>query len=832
VGDVLRGASGQLLAQMFSIFNSALLILAGTFTTYAVFNSVVKTAYDGTALGKRMQVGVIFRVLGGTIALAPKFSGGYSLIQVFVMWIVLQGVGFADTAWTAAVTYLQRPDTSPLGIASLPGKTVKGRKVVDSADKAVFMQEVGQAKNILQSAVCMYQLQKEVEQDKANAISQLIKNPQLEKRNKIQYAALKKLSLTLPYYIPVYQGNKVCFGKKESHKLVASCSTAVETQCGAYSWLSGDASDVVYADYKYAGVRKMVNTLLPVAKAIVFPSSITQDNVTQQKQQYIDEILDAVTGYLKIVQPARMRSGENNVVNTDEGWVMAGRYYDLLLTKKMVKADDKFVNFKVVKAPPATAMKAINALDFNLYGALQLTINDLLKVVNPGPSSSRDRDPEVAGVNATITAALKKFDEIRSRTDDDSATVKGHLFTMVGRILDKWKEVVTPNNKIENPIQRLSSLGMTMMTAPVNFWQSASRAVWDKLMEVYAVFTVLLILLGLASGIPGGPSAAANAGGSALLMIQKVIQIKAVWYLPLGMAISVPIFWMGMLMGAYLPFIPLMLFGFAVIGWLISVLEAMVAAPLIALGMTYPEGHDLLGRSEQSIMLLLSVFLRPAAIIIGLLSGVILSFIALYLLDLGFFALFPALLDGMKLSGDLQLVAMVGLLIVYINAVLVIVTQCFSLIHVIPDKIVRWIGGHPDHSSDMSMLDEIQGAVRTMSDAAAGGASKMSGGMKERGVSASKQRIKLPGQYSLSERKAMEKAERMGLDMKTGQFTREEKDAKTGEMKEVTYQAKFGWRSMLSGEEYQRVDGLGASLNVYKDIQTQPEKKDDADEGK
>src|SRR6202041_1577984 len=90
------------------------------------------------------------------------------------------------------------------------------------------------------------------------------------------------------------------------------------------------------------------------------------------------------------------------------------------------------------------------------------------------------------------------------------------------------------------------------------------------------------------------------------------------WVQPLFLAAAAAFFAIGVFLGFYMPIYPYMLFTFGVIGWIIIVIEAMVAAPLVAMGITHPENHDFLGRSQQAVMLLLSVFLRPALMVIGL----------------------------------------------------------------------------------------------------------------------------------------------------------------------------------------------------------------------
>ncbi len=169
----------------------------------------------------------------------------------------------------------------------------------------------------------------------------------------------------------------------------------------------------------------------------------------------------------------------------------------------------------------------------------------------------------------------------------------------------------------------------------------------------------------------------------------------------------------------YVPLIPFIIFVFTAVGWMIAVIEAMVAAPLVALGVTHPEGHDLLGKSEQAVMLLLSVFLRPILMIIGLFAGIILSRVVLRFLNSGFFGI---VFD----VGDFSLFGFVAVLIIYSMLLVTIVNQAFSLIYVVPDRVMRWLGVTEQSSAAQEALqaskqgfEQISGAVQSM--AASGG---------------------------------------------------------------------------------------------------------------
>ena len=96
----------QLLGSLIRWLNLGLLGFVCLIVTYTVIMGVVKTAQEGALMGRDGKSGMaaIRTVLG--IALLVPGSTGYSLIQVFIMWVVIQGVGLADNIWVTGVQYL------------------------------------------------------------------------------------------------------------------------------------------------------------------------------------------------------------------------------------------------------------------------------------------------------------------------------------------------------------------------------------------------------------------------------------------------------------------------------------------------------------------------------------------------------------------------------------------------------------------------------------------------------------------------------------------------------------------------------------------------------
>tara|TARA_A100001015_G_scaffold308350_1_gene405828 strand:+ start:57 stop:3332 length:3276 start_codon:yes stop_codon:yes gene_type:complete len=195
--------------------------------------------------------------------------------------------------------------------------------------------------------------------------------------------------------------------------------------------------------------------------------------------------------------------------------------------------------------------------------------------------------------------------------------------------------------------------------------------------------------------------------------------------------LAIPLFILGGYMGIFVALAPFLVFLMTVTGWYFLVVEAMIAGPIIALGIAYAQAsHDVFGRSEALVSLLIILFLRPAAIVIGFIFGIILASASLYLLNIILFPVFvdmigyvwgnPGLsltLSEAFLSGDnaagqalnldtTQLLTLwgVGMLYAYIAAS--VVYQCFSLTYVVPFRMIRWIDPRAGES-----IEEVQGSM-------------------------------------------------------------------------------------------------------------------------
>ena len=166
----------------------------------------------------------------------------------------------------------------------------------------------------------------------------------------------------------------------------------------------------------------------------------------------------------------------------------------------------------------------------------------------------------------------------------------------------------------------------------------------------------------------------------------------------------------------YIPLIPYMIFTFASIAWLVAVIEAMVAAPIVALGVVHPEGKGALGRSEQAFMILMNIFLRPSMMIIGYIAGISLSYVSVWVINAGFSHVMNQMTA--TYNGWATVFGSFIAVITYTAMYTTVVQRAFELIVMLPDRVLRWIGGTEErYGQEVSQwMQETKGQVDKTSE--------------------------------------------------------------------------------------------------------------------
>jgi len=174
----------------------------------------------------------------------------------------------------------------------------------------------------------------------------------------------------------------------------------------------------------------------------------------------------------------------------------------------------------------------------------------------------------------------------------------------------------------------------------------------------------------------------------------------------------------GAALAIYGPFIPFMIFTLTALGWLLTVVEAIIAAPIIALGLVMPSGDEM-GKLSHALMLLANIFLRPMLMIFGfILAGGVYKAIV-KLIDFGM----ANVMQSVQVNSMFSSLAIIA---VYTTFILSVTNLAFSLIYAVPDKILRWLGVSGEQTN-VSAVGEVKQASSASNKAIGGELSREAG---------------------------------------------------------------------------------------------------------
>ncbi len=758
VSGVLTGTSGQMLGKLLYQFNIGLLVVAGCWLGFSVLTIVFKSATQGSFMSQDNKVALIFlRVALGFGLLIPSPSTGYTVLQGIVMQVVVQGVKLANQVWEYGLDYMKaggslwrRPEQTG---ASTPHVTGRNESVLTQDDAHKILGDPsnassqGMAQTILAAEACMIQKSIDTQNrgDNSNSSSGLYNTN----------SAGKALS--------VIEDNG-------NYKFQFPSSNTDNEGCGYVYWNSmsgasvsecGSGNDNTSCGFSRLAIRQVVFDLLPAAQRYVCAhpsndgktaSECSNADTTEVEPYMIEAMFSAAVNYSNLILPLSRQekkggSGgieQNNVLRfheaaKQEGWLSAGRYYwDLsrveaafdqtykqkpgaYLPNNMVnrQGNSPVINDLLSATRSTYIPKAVSSIGVfsNTSGK-----GDTGGAYGPGASAGANMAMLVGGSLAWLAGPI------------------GGLLVEVGRIIMLFSTNAGPFGMGPDPILFLHKVGQGCI--------SIAGYIWIGII-------VYLVPLLLGANICRGQNPIGPTMDTVLRWIQPMLMAAAAAFLATGVMLSY-----------YLPLYPYMIYTFGVIGWLILVIEAMVAAPLVALGITHPEGHDFLGSAKQATMLLLGVFMRPALMVIGLIASMILSYVSLRIMvytysgfvqDL-FYAVMPinGAASGSVLTAAaqatanvlLQSTSPVGLvmsllvfplfLAIFAGMVYVVTTHCYSLIYRLPDYVGKWIGIPNEQSSAAQMAEKMHGSMSSGAKSMAAASSKgaAAAGKKRGGMAA------------------------------------------------------------------------------------------------
>lgn len=165
-------------------------------------------------------------------------------------------------------------------------------------------------------------------------------------------------------------------------------------------------------------------------------------------------------------------------------------------------------------------------------------------------------------------------------------------------------------------------------------------------------------------------------------------------------------FFAGAVMAYVIPSIIAMRFLFAVLDWILMVIEALTAAPLWIIMMTTPEGEGISGaRGERGLILISQVILTPLLLIIALFAAIAIGNIGFQLLNIMWFA------DPTAYNNN-GLFDFVYRLLIWVTLLTSICWFAATPINTLPKAILDWMGGGMARAMDNQAEQQVTGITK------------------------------------------------------------------------------------------------------------------------
>lgn len=673
-GLLPSGSSDSLLGQMFGVFNGGILVLGGIVVLYTFFIGTLRTAHEGETLGREWSsIWIPLRIVLGISLLIPK-SSGYSFIQVLIMWIIINGIGVADSLWNTALNYLYS------------GGIVISKDVGNGMINTIPM--VDNSAKLLRSLTCVQMLQAEFtryrQYQQQKGLSPLDPPPNFQQD--ILQAILKSKSDDNPRRVQFpssdYYGTDGVCGYMGWTDVVDQLPAQLQKDPAFLATWTGNNARTI-------AVYKTVSTLFASATAITNNYLIHADNplagtplgqlnnntwggpspntgsylikgsvFSEAAKSYYDEMQATMRLIAEAANdPATKKAWVDKA--KQDGWALAGAYYF-----NIVNANKDVAGVADTKVPdvyePDSDLTSVSKITSYLGGASSPFVTQLQALIN-GASAS---DDYIVGSNSRFISDAKRMGGVESYGGTGMSTSSGGaqassaasgVSSSMGGFLGGLA-----SGTDKNPIVGIATFGDSLVT-----------------MSFIVILLMMLIGFGVTIGLGAIPFCSVGAAGV------SIVTAITSFLFPLFAGIMMT----GLTMSFYIPMIPFILFSFGVIGWFIAVVEAILAAPLVALGISHPEGsHAILGKADPAVALLINVFFRPTFMIFGLIFGMMVTYVGLWLVNEGFGYAF-----NQATATAIDPFKPLACIIIYVAIAIQIIQKGFSLIHIIPDQVLRWI---------------------------------------------------------------------------------------------------------------------------------------------
>lgn len=184
----------------------------------------------------------------------------------------------------------------------------------------------------------------------------------------------------------------------------------------------------------------------------------------------------------------------------------------------------------------------------------------------------------------------------------------------------------------------------------------------------------------------------------------------------------------GFMAGYVLPLLPFFRFMLGVVGWVLLLVEAILAAPLMAISLLKTDGEGFMTQNFQTgVIMILGLILRPMLMIFGLLLGLVVFNGIMNITNVSYLAA----VGGIDAS-DNSALSFIIYMIIYGMLAYTLANSAFKAIDIVPNQVMSWLGARLDQRVDDASVIHQQSAAMVGN---LGMISAMGGGIKFGGKS-------------------------------------------------------------------------------------------------
>jgi conjugal transfer/type IV secretion protein DotA/TraY len=683
-----------LLARAVGFTNILSLFLGLVIIFYVMIGGALQTAHQGEVLGKSWSsVWIPMRAaLGfGLIMPAAGIGGGViSVAQIFIIWLIVMGSNAATVLWGKTIDNIGSgtPIAAPIYSTGVtPSREIL--KMLACTDSYIRGRTINK-KGASASDITVLEIT-------SGSGKKMVLNSE---RFDESVSAFRSRSSGLGGFITGNEAKTIKFANG------GACGQIDIENDGMYStsYLKFGEDEVFLSKQKKAAVKaaraviaSTIDSLAPVAmslrsetvNAIGIEQAIadgdTENNMYKTysnaissfgpvSNRYANELVSKIHGELSgksVAQEwtSKMKKG---------GWIKAGTWFHEIgnYTGESLKAITA-INGSINSASPVvcvtsyTDQEGCNLKNADLAASVRIAekiaAGYITAMSNGGASSSMITMEDKAASMCTdaSTCSIGK--------DTFTSAHRGIATTILNLLAESSysNNPVTDTSGLSNPFETVTSIGHSMNNAAIATWSTgaliasikgAAEAANDGLAaKVVGVFT-----LGSTNGFVG---ALTGLGGYLLTSL-------------IGLAVMLAS--TGFVLAYMLPMLPVVTWINMVAGYLLTVVEATIAAPLAIIMMVTPEGEGISGtRLERAMQLLAMAILKPSLMIIGLVASITLSYVSFGMLNNFFFESAGASLTG-------NLLDFVAIIIIYATTALTLCKLNITIMYKLSDQILDW----------------------------------------------------------------------------------------------------------------------------------------------